>query len=196
MECIRLSQLTKQCLIEMKARNDELQIRLRSHANERAEKVKTLQKETEARMASQDLRASKRMDKSKGWASCRRMLENVERQEARLDKLRASITSSRKEAERMVEQNEQMASAKDSMMEQLAQKKKQLFTLYENANSWEQALTKSKRLLQQKKEEKRLVELKVRVCGTYSVALRCESAQLILSLLFLSSLRTKKFDAV
>ena len=130
-ECTKLICETKKTLDQMKVKHESLQQELVERSKERNEKMKTLHEESTARVGAQQKRATKRSDKSESWSIYQRALEDVERQEAQIDKLKASLSSARREVERARSQTEQLLAAKDSMSEQLKGKKSSLMELAE-----------------------------------------------------------------
>ena len=160
-ECTKLIGETKKALDQMKLRHESLEQELVERNGERNEKMKTLHEESTARVGAQQRRATKRSDKSKSWSIYQRALEDVERQEAQIDKLRASLSSARREVERARSQTEQLLAVKDSMSEQLKGKKSSLIELAECSLTYNATLKKAEHDNQQKEEEIHMVELKV-----------------------------------
>jgi len=152
---------TKKALDQMKVKHESLQQELVERNEERNEKMKTLHKESNARVGAQQKRATKRSDKSKSWSIYQRALEDVERQEAQIDKLKASLSSSKREVERARSHAEQLLAVKDSMAEQLEGKKSSLMEMAECSLTYNATLKKAELDNQQKEEEIHMVELKV-----------------------------------
>ena len=160
-ECTKLIGETKKALDQMKLRHESLQQELVERNEERNEKMKTLHEETNARVGAQQKRATKRSDKSESWSIYQRALEDVERQEAHIDKLKASLSSAKREVERARSQTEQLLAVKDSMSEQLEGKKSSLMEMTECSLTYNATLKKAELDNQQKEEEIHMVELKV-----------------------------------
>ena len=160
-ECTKLIGETKKTLDQMKVKHESLEQELAERSKERNEKMKTLHEESTARVGAQQKRATKRTDKSESWSIYQRALEDVERQEAQIDKLKASLSSARREVERARSQTEQLLAVKDSMSEQLKGKKSSLMELAECSFTYNATLKKAELDNQQKEEEIHMVELKV-----------------------------------
>lgn len=160
-ECTKLIGETKKALNQMKVKHESLQQELVERNEERNEKMKTLHEESNARVAAQQKRATKRSDKSESWSIYQRALEDVERQEAQIDKLKASLSSAKREVERTLSQSEQLLAVKDSMSEQLKGKKLSLMEMTECSLTYNVTLKKAELENQQKEEEIHMVELKV-----------------------------------
>ena len=160
-ECTKLIGETKKALDQMKVKHQSLQQELVERNEERNEKMKILHEESTTRIGAQQRRATKRSDKSESWSIYQRALEDVERQEAHIDKLKASLSIAKREVERAHSQTEQLLAAKDSMTEQLEGKKLSLTELAECSLTYNATLKKAELGNQQKEEEIHMVELKV-----------------------------------
>ena len=169
-ECTKLIGETKKTLDQMKAKHESLQQELAERNEERDDKMKTLHEESTARVGAQQKRANKRTDKSESWSIYQRALEDVERQEAQIDKLKASLSSAKREVERTRSQAEQLLAVKDSMSEQLKGKKSSLMELAECSLTYNATLKKAELDNQQKEDEIHMVELKVSVKSMKSVS--------------------------
>lgn len=92
-----------------------------------------------------------------------------------IDKLKASLSNCRKEADRASSQTEQLVAAKQSVVESLQEKRSQLALMYDNANAHAEILKKSELAVQAIAEEKQKIELKVRggLSGFFLCSLRC-----------------------
>ncbi|KAL3806415.1 hypothetical protein ACHAXA_002661 [Cyclostephanos tholiformis] len=157
----RLVDETQKSLSEMKHRSTMLQAELRLRMAERAQKMKLLEEDIGARVASQQMRATKRTEKNEAWSSYRQALEDVERQNAQIDKLNAALIHSKKELERALLQNEQLNVAKEAMSGQLQLRKKQLEEMQIIANKHTETLKKGELGIQQKERDQAALELKV-----------------------------------
>jgi hypothetical protein len=151
---------TQKSLSEMKKRSEALQGELRLCSAEKAQKMKFLEEDIGARVTSQKMRASKRNEKNEAWLSYRQALEDVERQDAQIDKLNATLIQSKKELRRAVLQNEQINSAKESMSGQLQLRKKELEEMQIIANTYAETLKKGELGIQQKERDQAALELK------------------------------------
>jgi len=160
-ECIKLIGETKKALDQMKVKHESLQQELVECNEERNEKMKTLHEESTARVGAQQKRANKRTEKNESWSIYQRALEDVERQEAQIDKLKASLSRTKREVERARSQTEQLLAAKNSMTEQLEVKKSSLIDLAECSLTYNATLKKAELDNQQKEEEIHMVEFKV-----------------------------------
>jgi len=160
-ECTKLIGETEKTLDQMKLRHESLELELVDRNEERNDKMKTLHEESTARVGAQQKRATKRTDKSESWSIYQRALEDVERQEAQIDKLKASLSSAKRNVERARSQTGQLHAVKDSMSEQLEGKKTSLMDLAECSLTYNATLKKAELDNLQKEEEIHMVELKV-----------------------------------
>jgi hypothetical protein len=152
---------TQNSLSEMKKRSETLQAELRLCTAERVQKMKILEEDINARVTSEKMRASKRNEKNEAWSSYRQALEDVERQDAQIDKLNVTLIHSKKELRRAVLQYEQLNSAKESMSDQLQLRQKQLEEMQIIANTHAETLKKGELGIQQKERDQAALELKV-----------------------------------
>ena len=106
-------------------------------------------------------RASKRTDKSKSWSSYREALEEVERQEAQIDKLKATLNNSKRNVERANMKLESLKEVKQSMFDQLESRKASLMEMTECEVSYDTTLKKAELDNQRKEEEIHVIDLKV-----------------------------------
>ena len=144
--------------------NCNLQEELRTLAHERDNKMNTLRLIRKDIEDSSQMRASHRRDKSIGWSSCRKLLEEISNEECRTEKLRSILSLTCKEVERVKSQNAQMLSTKQSLKVQLAAKKDQLQSLFNSNAVYAETIKKGESICQQINDEKKMVDLKVSNC--------------------------------
>jgi hypothetical protein len=151
---------TQKSLSEMNKRSESLQADIAKSRAERDLKMKTLEGEIDARVVAQQRRATKRTEKSEAWSCCRQALEDVERHDVQIDKLKATLSNSKRELERATLQNEQLTAAKESMSRQMQLRKKQLEELQITANTYTETLKKGELGIQQKEKDRAATERK------------------------------------
>ncbi|KAL7554500.1 hypothetical protein ACHAWF_018091 [Thalassiosira exigua] len=161
-ESTRLIGETTKALQEMESRRETLKAELADAMEERDRKMKTLEDEIDARMTSMQLRAKKRTDKCNSWSTYRNSKSNVERQETRIDQLKASLATSQKDVELATAHTERLLCVKRSMTQQLLERKSQLASLVDKAASMSEALKKRELSIHQIEEEIHVIELKNR----------------------------------
>lgn len=161
LETTRLIHATKGALAEMNLKCDELNMELRRLTAERDSKQDTLKLIRKDIDASTENRATFRRDKSNVWSTCRVTLAEISNEEARIEKLQATLILTRKEVDRMKLQNTRLMDTKRSLTEKLAAKKAQLTSLFGSNAVYSETLKKGELICQQLEEEKKMTDVKV-----------------------------------
>ena len=157
----RLIKNKRDVLSNLQNKCTNLQSELRTLGLERDDKVKTLRNLCKDIEASSEIRASNRRDKSLSSTSCRELLEEISMKNGMIDKFKATLALSKKEVGRIGTQNRQMADAKQSLVDQLTERKAQLLSLFNRNNAYTEMSKKGELICLRIEKEIQTAELKV-----------------------------------
>lgn len=163
-EKLQTSHQIKTCnevLTVLQHKCSDLQVDLRSVTLQKDEKMESLRLLRSEIEASSQRRAASRGAKSISTSSCRELLEEISNEEARLEKLKSTMTLTRKELERLALQNEGLLNNKQALEDQLYAKKNELSSLLHINQTYEETLKQTESHCQKLEAEKNAVELKV-----------------------------------
>ena len=154
-------QTCNEVLAKLQHKGSDLQIDLRSVVLEKDEKMELLNNLRSEIESSSQLRAASRSSKSIRSTSVRALLEEVSNEELRVEKLKSTMTLTRKELDRLELQNKGVLNNKQFLEDQLAAKKTQLASLLSSNQTHEETLKETESHCRKLEEEKNTVELKV-----------------------------------